>query len=123
MKRCARCDGFVPEGMNACPNCSFGPGAPRWKAWLTVPLTIAGAGVAAVTLSACYGPACATKWPDGTLRDYSGNLAPSGSCVGYDCTKPLDDGGNPNNDPTWRSGCLPNHGEDGGTDGGTDGGP
>lgn len=49
MLRCASCDGFVPSGLDVCPNCarrgSLGRGF----------LALVGAGVAAVTLMACYG--------------------------------------------------------------------
>ena len=46
MNVCTRCEGFVPGEAGFCPNCRS---TRRW--WV-----IAGAGLAAVTLSACYGP-------------------------------------------------------------------
>ncbi len=95
MRQCPSCEGFVPEGRAACPNCKS-----TWKGLLTFTLAAAGAGVAAVTLSACYGPGCATRLPDGTL-DYPGS-----TCVGFDCTLPLADGGVRTNDPQWAQRCV-----------------
>lgn len=115
MHRCTRCSGFVPVEADACPNCRS-----TSRAWWMAPLAIAGAGLASVTLSACYGPACATAvtLPDGgTLRTY-GNA----NCMQtYDCREPLPDGGPKEEDLTWQLFCNPPT-EDAGTDGGNDGG-
>jgi hypothetical protein len=115
MKKCVRCDGFVPEAAVRCPNCR------STRRWWAIPLSILGAGAASVTLSACYGPACATKLPDGGY-DY-GNA----NCVGtgYDCTTPLIDGGDKTRDPEWLRTCersTTDAGKDAGADGGADGG-
>ena len=106
MNRCKQCEGVVPAGSLLCPNCHSNN-----RAWWRLPLTIAGAGFATVTLSACYGSPCAANiLPDGgTSNDYV-----NGAC-GYDCTKALADGGNRNADPLWIKVCLPHPS---GTDGG-----
>ncbi len=120
MLQCSRCNGFVPEGGTRCPHCSLSAAHPRWKSWLSVPLALAGAGAAAVTLSACYGVPCVSKLPDGGTKSQG-----FGGCVA-DCNAPLADGGNPQNDPLWREDCLPpsdDGGSDAGADGGSDGGP
>ena len=104
MRQCQRWQGFVPEGSSTCPNCS------STRRWWAVPLAFAGAGLASVTLSACYGPPCAaTRLPDGG-RNYD-------SCLGYDCAAPLADGGVLSSDPEWRTNCL-DTAPDGGKDGG-----
>jgi len=113
MNQCVRCNGFVPEGQRACPNCSTL--VPKWKAVLAFPLAVAGAGVAAITLSACYGPACATKLSDGTVT--------GGGDICLDCTSKQSDGGLVGDDPNNFSECHPGQVQDAGTDGGTDGGP
>lgn len=116
MQQCLKCKGLVPETSSSCPHCRA---APKW--W-SLPLTIAGGAMAAVTLSACYGPACATtvKLPDGgTTSSYGGN-----QCNGYyDCTATAD-GGVPVHDAEWQSYCTDstNVVTDGGADAGTDGG-
>lgn len=107
MHQCSRCQGFVPDGVESCPNCRSG------RAWWIVPLALAGAGLTTVTLSACYGPGCATRLPDGSLSRYGDK-----SCISFDCTRPLADGGEPSQDPEWRSWCLPYAPPDGGTDAG-----
>lgn len=115
MNQCSKCRGLVPEASSECPNC--GSGAKWWKA----PLAFAGAGLAMVTFSACYGPACATtvKLPDGGTRSsYAGN-----ECGLYDCNA-LPDGGPRPHDAEWNSLCVPVSGyeTDAGSDGGADGG-
>lgn len=105
MQQCKRCDGFVPHGVESCPNCRSS------RPWWAIPLAVAGAGLASVTLSACYGPPCATKLPDGGLT-YGNGLC-------FDCTAPLADGGDPSKDSRWRSECLDSPPPaDGGRDGG-----
>ncbi len=119
LKSCERCGGFVPAGRDACPNCNSS------RAWWRVPLAIAGAGLATVTLSACYGPACVTQVEraDGTFTNtYSG--AQCGQRV--DCTEKNADGGLVANDPEFSDACkVPDGGSDAGTaDAGTsDAGP
>ena len=54
MNHCRRCDGLVPQGVTECPNCRS-----TKKAWWAAPLAFAGAGLATLTLSACYGAPCA----------------------------------------------------------------
>ena len=95
MLRCTRCDGFVPSGSPECPNCRSVK-----KAWWAGPLALASAGLATVTLSACYGAPCVSlvKLPDGGTR--TDDL----SCTTYDCnTSP--DGGVPVHDAEWESHC------------------
>lgn len=97
MFRCTRCDGFVPKDNIQCPNCRSGK-----KAWWMAPLAFAGAGLATVTLSACYGAPCAAgsvTLPDG------GTKADTLLCgENYDCrTGP--DGGEPIKDAEWKSRC------------------
>jgi hypothetical protein len=114
MYRCSRCDGFVPEASSGCPNCRSS------RAWWSVPLAMAGAGLSVVTLSACYGPACVTDakttFPDGSTLQ---------NCYqDFDCRVPLPDGGAREQDPDWLYLCnvSPQPGPDAGVDGGTDGG-
>jgi hypothetical protein len=121
MNRCSQCGGFVPPNAKTCPNCRS-----TWRAWWMAPLAIAGAGVASVTLSACYGVPCAAAATKVTLPDgettselYCGN--PDGGS--FDCRAPLPDGGNPQNDPEWTFFCSGFSSNDGGVDGGSDGGP
>jgi hypothetical protein len=97
MHRCTRCDGFVPKGINECPNCRS-----TKKAWWMAPLAFAGAGLATVTLSACYGAPCvaSVKLPDGGVKDDPNSL----SCTQYDCTKGPD-GGAPVMDSEWDRLC------------------
>lgn len=52
---CGACGGFVPEGAKACPNCGAGVSSSR-SALVAGLLALAGGGVMAVTLAACYGP-------------------------------------------------------------------
>ncbi len=109
MQQCSRCQSFVPDGATFCPNCRSA------RAWWRVPLVFAGAGLASVTLSACYGPGCAVRLPDGTMS------IPGATCVTYDCTLPLPDGGTPSQDPEWRENCLPWTVKTDGGDGGAGG--
>jgi hypothetical protein len=97
LKSCERCGGFVPSASESCPNCKSG------RAWWRVPLAIAGAGFATVTLSACYGPACVTqvKLPDGTTH----NVYANGQCQFIDCTAKGADGGLVANDPEFAATC------------------
>jgi hypothetical protein len=119
MKRCLKCEGFVPPGAMCCPNCNSTKGA-----WWAAPLAFAGAGLATVTLSACYGPACAVQV---TLPDGGSDLRYSGGQVcgsTYDCRAPLADGGDVQLDPEWKDLCTePSWPDAGETDGGSDGGP
>ena len=88
-------------------------------AWWKTPLAVAAGGLATVTLSACYGPACVstiTK-PDGTKVD-------GYSCGGdYDCRNPLPDGGAHANDSTWVMNCGQVDAGNTGDAGNPDGGP
>ena|SRR5687767_10313284 len=99
MHRCTRCDGFVPEGIEHCPNCRSGK-----KAWWMAPLTFAGGAIATVTLSACYGSPCAATTvtrPDGGTTTSFEALGCGGT---YDCrTGP--DGGAPVQDAEWKALC------------------
>lgn len=126
MFQCQKCQGLVPDAESKCPNCSSS------SRWWSVPLAIAGGALCTVTLSACYGPACAAtvKLPDGGIQNYNRAFA----CMDYDCTQPLADGGVRENDSTWQMVCTDgllgttdagkaDGGADGGTDGGTDAGP
>lgn len=119
MNRCTRCGGFVPAAVSSCPNCQSAA-----RAWWKTPLTALGAGVTAVTLSACYGMPCVAgaqiKLPDGGTA--------AGCLESYDCldagTAP--DGGDVRTTAKWREYCLgtyePVKADDGGVDGGHDGG-
>lgn len=111
MYECQKCQGLVPEQLSTCPNCHAGP---KWWKW---PLAVLGAGFATVTLSACYGPACATTvtLPDGGTRTVgAGNV-----CGTFDCRDTLADGGVP---PDWDYFCSERNPSDAGADGGSDGG-
>lgn len=82
-----------------------------------VPVTLAGAGVAAVTLSACYGAACAVKvtYVDGGVRDTGGVTSCQQS---VDCRVPPSDGGDA---VQWRYYCEEKSAADAGVDGGAPG--
>ncbi|MFT3713742.1 MAG: hypothetical protein QM817_39285 [Archangium sp.] len=113
MYECQKCQGLVPENQSACPNCSAGP---KWWKW---PLAILGAGFATVTLSACYGPACATTVTledGGTTTVGAGNACTTAT---YDCRDRAPDGGYPSD---WDYFCGSRPATDGGNDAGTDGG-
>ena len=112
MNLCNRCEGFVPAGSALCPNCHSSK-----RVWWRVPLAIAGAGMATVTLSACYGPPCvANSLPDG------GENHGRGEC-GYDCNQKLSDGGERPRDKTWLEVCTDRPADAGAGDAGaTDGG-
>jgi len=114
MFECQKCRGLVPASESRCPNCSAS--AKWWK----VPLALAGGALATVTLSACYGPACASlvTLPDGTTREVYGGY----SCENYDCRLPLTDGGVRQNDAEWQRYCVVESGQDAGSDAGSDGG-
>ncbi len=102
MQPCSQCEGFIPESAASCPNCHAAPVARARTSrpgWLTYALTAAGASVASVTLSACYGSPCATVLPDG------GQDRPNATCIDFDCTKPLADGGDPRKDTEWHYAC------------------
>lgn len=125
MNRCTRCEGFVPPKVTTCPNCRS-----TKRAWWIAPAAIAGAGLASVTLSACYGVGCATRvtLPDGgfTFGYAGGQLACDSE---YDCRTPLPDGGKFEDNALWKRLCEPpppydagTDNSDGGSDGGTDGG-
>lgn len=51
MRSCAACSGFVPDHLDRCPHCPGG----RWPRLLRAVASLAGSGVALVTLAACYG--------------------------------------------------------------------
>lgn len=57
LERCNACDGFVPPGARACPNCgaASAPAAQRAGA-LGYVVRAAAALATAATLMACYGP-------------------------------------------------------------------
>ena len=85
MQRCAHCDGFIPAQVSSCPNCS------RVAPWRGV-LEAVGAGVAAITLMACYGAPPVTQSTDcqdyincfektgGTKDSLESAYGPMGSC-------------------------------------------
>lgn len=118
MQQCQKCQGLVPETSSSCPNCRA---TSRW--WKT-PLAMLGAGLATVTLSACYGSPCATTitLPDGGTTVDNPNAGRS--CGTVDCRTPerTEDGGI---DPAWEYACEPYlpASDAGVTDGGTDAGP
>jgi hypothetical protein len=69
--------------------------------WWKTPLALAAGGLATVTLSACYGPACVS-----TITKPDGSTVDGYSCGGdYDCRNPLPDGGAHENDSTWVMNC------------------
>jgi len=98
MHRCTRCDGFVPQGITECPNCRS-----TKKAWWMAPFAFAGAGLATITLSACYGAPCAAtvNLPDGGSRRDNDSLG----CTTYDCNAPGPDGGTREHDAEWDRLC------------------
>jgi hypothetical protein len=110
MNQCASCEGFVPGGLEVCPNCKSNK-----RGWWRLPLTVIGAGIASVTLSACYGPpttTCRLTLPDGTTRDTTEELC------GFDCRNTLEDGGAPASDAKWKAACASSTGDGGVSDAG-----
>ena len=74
MRRCRRCEGWVPTA-STCPNCAaLAPAAP---AWLRGIATAAGGAALGVSLSACGGSSEPTPTP--TLEPYMYNSAAYGS--------------------------------------------
>ncbi len=123
LQRCSRCDGFVPVDSDGCPNCKS-----KKAAWWVRPLAFAGAGLASVTLSACYGVGCAVQVtkPDGSTEYESGTLVNLACNSTYDCNGLSPDGGPRDHDSDWQTLCadgepLPDAGN--AADGGTDAGP
>ena len=64
---CQRCHGFVPPTLSDCVHCGAPmPVLPGSRGWMQGLMGLAGAGVAAITLRACYGaPPCVESAPDG----------------------------------------------------------
>jgi hypothetical protein len=96
MNQCKRCEGFVPDSTDVCPNCRSSK-----STWWRIPLAIAGAGFATVTLSACYGPACTARLPDNS------NANDPDVCATVDCNSKLPDGGTKSADANWKAVCPP----------------
>lgn len=116
LSRCTRCEGFVPPGASSCPNCRS-----TRRAWWKAPVALAGAGLATVTLSACYGVACTAPvkvtLPDGseTSKRSFGALCRDT----FDCRTDLPDGGDKQKDYEWKDLCEPEQELDAGSkDGG-----
>jgi len=125
---CGGCKGLIPRAATRCPNCqrSVTPVALRWAKGVAA---VAGSGMAAVTLMACYGAPCVHanaacgEGVDGTGGTTSGDID-SGNVQDYQYC-PFPDGG--------LYACWPDGGEvdldagvpndsDGGPDAGTDAG-
>jgi hypothetical protein len=67
LRRCARCEGFLPVAVTACPNCAAAAEGPGLFSRLGLAGAVLGGGAIAFTLMACYGMApCA----DGTTKCY-----------------------------------------------------
>jgi hypothetical protein len=71
LSACRECRGFVPPGATACVHCDAP--VPRGGLSVSTLVTVAGAGVAAITLMACYGAPPHMR------------LAPSRGADCYDC--------------------------------------
>ncbi|ATB29812.1 hypothetical protein [Melittangium boletus] len=73
LSSCQRCHGFVPPELAECVHCgaSMQEPAPRGGVMSKGLVVLASAGVAAITLMACYGmPPCNTPAPDGGSDPY-----------------------------------------------------
>lgn len=91
---CANCRGFVPEGQATCPNCDLAQPPRRSK--FAAGLIVAGAGLAMVALSACYGPPPICQGPDGGsvhCSDLCQNAGDAGNSAG--CIQQPNDSGSP----------------------------
>ncbi|WP_257453923.1 hypothetical protein [Archangium lipolyticum] len=89
LSSCQKCRGFVPPASAACVHCGapMAEAAPRGGVLLKGLLGVAGAGVAAITLMACYGmPPCDAPPPEGSNDPYH--------CYDLEpCVRDLPDGG------------------------------
>nr|AYM53600.1 hypothetical protein [Cystobacter velatus] len=92
LSACQQCRGFVPPGSATCVHCgtALTVAEPRGGTGLTALMGLASAGMAAITLMACYGmPPCDEPAPDGGSDPYH--------CYDYDplphCASPATDGG------------------------------
>ncbi len=69
MQRCERCEGFVPEGLSACPACGADERDGRFARFMVKLAKWVGPGVIATTLMACYGASPSMRmnqpYPDG----------------------------------------------------------
>jgi hypothetical protein len=74
MSSCLSCQGFIP-GPGSCPNCGAEQApASGLRPLVRSVLALAGAGVAAITLMACYGsPPCDHNATDGGPDDNGGS--------------------------------------------------
>jgi hypothetical protein len=79
MRQCLHCDSFVPTASSQCPGCQR-----NTSSWWRMPLTVLGASMVGMALSACYGPPCA------------------GAACQDRCRDTLADGGAAVNDPTYQ---------------------
>lgn len=98
MNQCVSCQGIVPAGLDACPNCVVSSRKTRG-------LKAAALGLVAIAVSNCgspmalYGVPCVSKQVDGGTN----------GCPG-ECTTLLPDGGDPRkdrNDPCFTDGGTP----------------
>ncbi|WNG19654.1 hypothetical protein [Cystobacter fuscus] len=92
LSACQQCRGFVPPGSTTCVHCgtALTEAAPRGGTGVTALVGLASAGMAAITLMACYGmPPCDEPAPDGGSDRYH--------CYDYEpssqCAWPATDGG------------------------------
>ncbi len=82
MLACAACDGFLPDGTSACPNCDARPSATRRA------LTVAAGAAVMMTLMACYGGPMGPNLPACISTKLTGNGAVQGATK--DCEPPKD---------------------------------
>ncbi|HEX8536885.1 MAG TPA: hypothetical protein VF664_05430, partial [Cystobacter sp.] len=92
LSACQQCRGFLPPGSTTCVHCgtALTAAVPRGGSGLTVLVGLASAGMAAITLMACYGmPPCDEPAPDGGSDRYH--------CYDFEhpthCASPASDGG------------------------------
>ena len=111
LERCSGCQGFVPGAMAACPHC--GAEVRRLPGWARGLLMAASAGVACVTLSACYGAAALCEYPDGG----------EGRTLCTDGTTTSSSGSSGTSGASGSSGSSGSTGSTGSEDGGPDAGP
>lgn len=94
---CQECRGFVPPGATTCVHCGAAMPEPLARGGMggvAMLMGLASAGVAAITLMACYGmPPCGPPAPDGGSDPYYCYDFPPANCTSPAATDGGTDGG------------------------------
>jgi hypothetical protein len=99
MQTCVGCEGFVPEGARACPNCDAAVHQDAVRSTLGRVAKVVACGAAAMTLMACYGGPVAGYRPPAQEPQ---TAQPSGPCP--NAAAAAVDG---NQDGETRAACAP----------------